>query len=464
MHAVFVVPGIMGTELVLPGAAGAPDEKVWPPTPKETQLGYNRREKLASPLAKPGNVILNVLCFDFYKPLLKCLDDLGFKADGTTKRLVVFPYDWRRDLFDTAAALAAALDAVPGASQISLIGHSMGGLICRLLIEADTWKNKPWYGKIDQFIAIATPHLGAPLALGRILGIDSAMGISGEDFAWLSNNEQFPSAYQLLPAPGEEICWNQADPELDSLDIYDAGVAQALGLNNNLLKRAKAVHDVLGAGKAPPKVRYFFFAATGHRTPTRLNVFRVGSQPVDPAKTILSRTADGGDGTVPMFSALPRSGQRHIATNEHATAFKGDAFRKVFVRLLGGDEGPATEATLATVALALSIEAPIITAGDNIEVLLHGVGDAEDPNGVFDNISGELVLRKLREGEVEGGAEVSRVPLQYKGPPVSRLRVYLDPLEEPGYYRLAFEGTPGGSTEAFAVCAKLRRATSKPNQ
>jgi hypothetical protein len=170
MHAVFVVPGIMGTELLLPGSAGAPGEKVWPPTPAETQLGYKRREKLASPLAKPGKMILNVLCFDFYKPLLSCLGDLGFTANGATQRLVEFPYDWRRDLFDTAGALAGALDAVhtAGASRISVIGHSMGGLICRLVLESDTWKSRPWFGSIDQFIAVATPHLGAPLALGRV--------------------------------------------------------------------------------------------------------------------------------------------------------------------------------------------------------------------------------------------------------------------------------------------------------
>ena len=73
-------------------------------------------------------------------------------------------------------------------------------------------------------------------------------------------------------------------------------------------------------------------------------------------QTMLSRTVDGGDGTVPMFSALPRAGQRHIAVNEHASAFKGEAFRKVFVRLLGGDEGSALEGL--TARLALSIEAP----------------------------------------------------------------------------------------------------------
>ena len=62
MHAVIVVPGIMGTELFLPGSASAADEKIWPPTALETQFGYKRRDKLASPRAVPGQIITNVLC------------------------------------------------------------------------------------------------------------------------------------------------------------------------------------------------------------------------------------------------------------------------------------------------------------------------------------------------------------------------------------------------------------------
>jgi phospholipase A1 len=459
MHAVIVVPGIMGTELFLPGSASAPDEKIWPPTALETQFGYKRRDKLASPRAVPGQIITNVLCFNFYKPLLDYLQDLGFKPDGAEKRLVPFPYDWRRDLFDTAGALAATVDAVHamGAARISLIGHSMGGLICRLLLEAETWRDRPWFETVDQLIAIATPHLGAPLALGRILGIDSAFGISGEDLAWLASREEFPSAYQLLPPPGDAICWNQADAALASLDIYESGIAVSLGLKPTLLARARALHGVLSANAVAPHIRYFYFAATGHRTATRLNVFRDATGTVDPTQTMLTLTADGGDGTVPMVSALPRAGQRHIATNEHATAFKGDPFHKVFVRLLGGNEGPALE--IAAKSLALSIESPVLTVGADIEVLLHAITDIDDPMGMFDEVRGELLLRKIRDGEAIAAEEVRRVPLAYVGPPVNRLRFYLAPLDKPGHYQISFIGTPGNAPpETFGVCAKLSSA------
>lgn len=461
MHAVVVVPGIMGTELFLPAAEGSAEkEKVWPPTALETQFGYRRREKLARGDVEPGAIITKVLCFNFYQPLFDCLGDLGFTPDGGEKRLVQFPYDWRRDLFEIAATLATALDAAhsAGAARISLVAHSMGGLICRLLLEANTWRDTPWFGAIDQFIAIATPHLGAPLALGRILGVDSALGISGEDFAWLAGQENFPSAYQLLPAPGEEVCWNQTDRTLASLDIYQAEVAGMLGLNAALLEHARAVHRVLTANNVPAGVRYFYFAAAGHRTATRLNVFRTEAGAIDPTRTTLTRTVDSGDGTVPLFSALPRAGQRQIATNEHATAFKGEAFRKVFVRLLGGDEGPAIEGPALELAagLALSIEAPVVTVGDEIEVLLYSIGDADDPRGAFPEIRGEFVLQKIRDGEAIVAVETRRVPVAYAGPRVNRLRVYLPPVSEPGHYRLSFVGAPtDAAPETFGVCAKL---------
>ena len=456
MHVVVVVPGIMGTELLLHEEGGGA-ERVWPPTAAETQFGYRRRDKLASPKARPGNIILNVLCFDFYAPLLDCVRDLGFTPDGADQRVIAFPYDWRRYLFDTAAALADALDGAhaAGASQISLVAHSMGGLVCRLLLEADTWRGRPWFASVMQLIAISTPHLGAPLALGRILGVDAALGISGKDFAWLANNEAFPSAYQLLPPPGEATCWNQADPGLASLDIYDPDVADALGLNLTLLGRARALHDVLGGGNAPAAVRYFFFAATGHRTPTRVNVFRAENGVFLADQTVLTRTIDAGDGTVPMFSALPRAGQRHIAVNEHASAFKGEAFRRVFVRLLGGDEGAALEDM--TLKFALSIEAPIVTSGQSIEVLLYTEAGVEDSQGAFGTISGQLVLRKI--GDSTAGEEVRRMPLEYSGPQISRLRFYLAPLSVPAYYQLTFESPQGNAgPEAFGVCTELPNA------
>lgn len=453
MHAVFLVPGIMGTELVLPD--GDRTETVWPPSPFETQFGYHRTRKLADPRVVVGGIIRKVLCIDFYQPLFDMLDDLGFTAGGADKRLCAFPYDWRRDLFDVATDLGNAIAAnAADATRITLVAHSMGGLICRLLLEDPRFRDQPWHGKIGQLIAIATPHQGAPLALARVLGRDSALGISGADFAWLANNIAYPAAYQLLPAPGEGACWDQSDPALRPIDIYDATGIAALGLNAALIKRVRAVHDILGAAQQPEHVRYFFFAAAGHRTATRVNVFRTADGTVDPGRTALTLTDNGGDGTVPLYSALPRPGQRAIVTNEHAAAFKGAAFRRVFVRLLGGNEGDALEKIDIGNPLALSVESPVVDTSRSVELLLY-VDAPEDMATPIGQLSGTLVLVRVRDEDMAVEQEMRRIPLHYDGPALSRLRVYLDPVETPGHYVVRFESGEERVETAFSVSTPL---------
>lgn len=454
MEAVVVVPGTMGTSLIFPGHDGQPAEVVWPPTALETQFGYKRRDKLASERTVPGAIIEKVLCFDFYGPLLGLVREAGFGDAPAAKRLVPFPYDWRRDLFDIAADLARLLAKLhaDGVRRVTLVGHSMGGLVCRLLLESDTWRGEPWFKDVTQFIAVATPHAGAPLALARVLGLDSAMGISGKDFAWLAGQERWPSGYQLLPAPGEDACWNQTPVTLDPLDIYDAATAAMLGLNAKLLDRVRALHAVLGASHRPDKVRYFYFASSGHRTVTRVNVF-AGGGAVDASRSVVTQTEAAGDGTVPMFSALARAPQRHVAPNEHATAFKGSAFRAVFLRLLGLDVGPALEAVVGA-TLALSVESPVVQAGSDIEVMIY-VDQVSDATQRLDRIEGTLVLRRIRRGDAEEDTEVARIPIRYAGPPIDRLQVVLENRPDPGHYELRFESETGTipARTVFSVCA-----------
>jgi hypothetical protein len=175
MHALLItmitvavlIPGIMGTELVLPCG-----EVVWPPTVRETLFGYKRISKLQHADAQPRSIIANVSCVDFYRPLQTLLAQLGFSASGNNV-LLEHPYDWRKDLFDLAKELAARLDGIT-ADRIVFVAHSMGGLIVRLLLEPQTFRDRPWFPKIACFIALATPHNGAPLALARVRGLGAA--------------------------------------------------------------------------------------------------------------------------------------------------------------------------------------------------------------------------------------------------------------------------------------------------
>jgi hypothetical protein len=424
-----LIPGIMGTELVLPDG-----EVVWPPTVKETLFGYKRIAKLQDASAQPGKIIANVSCVDFYRPLQTLLAQLGFSASGNNV-LFEHPYDWRKDLFDLAEELAARLDGVT-ADRIVLVAHSMGGLISRLLLEPQTFRDRPWFSKIACFIALATPHNGAPLALARVLGLDSALGISGPDFKILAGNPAFPSAYQLLPAPGEDACWNTAeDADLAPLNFYDDAVASALGMSPELVARARAVHDSLHANQVPDHVRYFYFSGSGHKTVTRINIdaSMIDGSIIDASNALVVTTADAGDGTVPMWSSLPRAVQKQVVVNEHANVFRGDPFKRVFFRLFGADAGPPLEAAAdASCKLAVSLQRQIFQQGDPIEAVLS----SEVP---ITMLQGKLVFEARTEDD-NAGPEAAVVEISYQGPSVATLALSIEAKLTAGFYELRYEG------------------------
>lgn len=445
MKVVVFVPGTMGTEL-----RSADGEKLWPPQPLETQLGYKRMDKLMGDGVSHGDIIQGVSCVDFYGSMFKWLTQLKYSANDPERRLIAFAYDWRLDLQGISERLAAELDKLNGqpVDEIHCVAHSMGGLITRLVLESGTYNNRPWFAKIKSFISLAVPHQGAPLALARILGLDSDMGISKSDFRKFANDRRYPSGYQLLPAPDEAACWDQSGSSVGVADIYDPAVATQLGMDLQLLSRARFVHDTLRAGAPPKHVRYFYFAGTGHETLTRVNVFRDDHGNYPTSAMVVTRTEGAGDGTVPLWSALPRAIQKELVVNEHSHVFTGTPFQKVFFRLLGGDLGDALQRLApdgAVDPLRLSIPKPVIEAGKTFELLLI----PPEPTAL---LQGVLKRQKLKEDGSPDGPPREVSKLEYNGPPVSNLRLMMAPIAVPGWFELQFVGTPTNSTSVrFAV-------------
>ncbi|SDE53644.1 Lecithin:cholesterol acyltransferase [Salipiger thiooxidans] len=417
---VVFLPGIMGSELVLPDG-----EVVWPPKVTETVFGYKRIEKLQSPNLRVTRVIGNVSCVDFYNRIQALFKELEVRASGGMV-LVEHPYDWRLDLFDLAEGLAAKLDTLES-DDFVIVAHSMGGLVTRLMLETPTYRARPWFGKVRAFYALATPHNGAPLALARVLGLDSALGISGKDFKMLAENTNYPSGYQLLPAPGEDACWNTTNgADLAPYDFYDNAIATKLGMSPALVARAKAVHDAFADGEAPEHVRYFYFSGAGHKTVTRVNV--------DGAQARVVTTPDAGDGTVPMWSSLPRRVQKQVVVNDHAGVFRGDPFKRVFFRLFGQDAGdPREMGAEVAPTVALTLQKPIFGQGEAVEVVLA----SDDP---FKTLAGALVFEALTEDDAVD-AEVARVPVSYAGPEIATLAMSVTTQLPRGFYELRFEGS-----------------------
>ena len=420
MHTLVFIPGIMGSEMY--SAAG---KKLWPPTGAEVLFGYNRMDALARDDVRHGPIISEAVgCFDVYKPLLRLFGEMGYREGAAQDRLILYPYDWRRDLHDTASAFAQRLDQAQreGATRITLVAHSMGGLVSRLAIENPVNTASGWLGVTDRLITLGTPHRGAALALARIMGLDSALGVSAADFRTFANDTRWPSGYQLLPAPGEDAIWDQSMGGIEALDIYQPATAARLGLDTGLLAKARSVHETLEAGRKPAHMAYYQLAGIGHETVMRLDI--------DPGNTVRKTTVEAGDGTVPIWSALTRADQRQVVVNEHASVFLGGKVRAALFRLFGRDAGVVRA---DDIEVSVSVPTPVIPAGEPFRATLS----LDVP---VESIEGDLMLQKLdRNGEPEDeGVAVARA--EHDAGSIDHMSVSVPGIPEPGFYRLRFEG------------------------
>ena len=122
-----------------------------------------------------------------------------FKAPGKT--LFGWAYDWRKDMSATEQELDKKIHeamAAAGTDKVSLVVHSMGGLVVRNYILK--------YGTehIDQLITFGTPYLGSVM-IAKYLEIGDNMGM--KLFGWSLDprevtkmSQDFGSTYTLLPS------------------------------------------------------------------------------------------------------------------------------------------------------------------------------------------------------------------------------------------------------------------------
>lgn len=439
MHLIFFLPGILGTKLLLG------EEEVWPPTLAEITLGYDRIEKLVDPACVPGEVITRVCIRPIYEPILA---DLAELVGGDHARVRAFAYDWRLDIRRTADAFAAALTQAvsDGAERISVVAHSMGGLVARLALEDARYSAEPWLAKVTDLILLAVPQLGAPLALARALGLEGTTGLAPEDLREIAKDERYPALYQLLPAPGQQSVWNAARNGTTPLDLYDAGTARDLGLSTANLAVARETHARLDAGIRPPATRYVHLGATGLSTCLRVELT---GQPGSSRPRMVAAD-DTGDGTVPLWSAVSGGLQHNVTPGDHVKFFGDERFREMLYRLFGRRLPAVPFATAdEKPRIAISVDAFTYAPDAPIDVLLV-------PLNATARIDGSLALQGSAGPAGPGELSPARPPLsvRYEGPALRTLRVKLTAPAIPGQYRLSFAGshaTGPADAAAFAV-------------
>jgi pimeloyl-ACP methyl ester carboxylesterase len=173
----------------------------------------------------------------------------GKFLDGLRGRLkvpvYVFPYDWRLSNKVNGARLVDFVESIrkkpmraiagwaAGPRSVSLIGHSMGGLVARaaLGVWADERREAP---PIDHLVFVATPHLGSLDAVKAMVVGDTPLLDFAKELRKLSR--ALPSVYELLPRfPGGAV----VDPQGAPVDLFAVGNWQS-----NVTEPSNGIEDV----------------------------------------------------------------------------------------------------------------------------------------------------------------------------------------------------------------------------
>jgi pimeloyl-ACP methyl ester carboxylesterase len=263
--AVFLLPGIMGSKLG--SLRGKAVELLWL-HPGAVSAGGMLQ------LALPGTTTLTALgvMLPGYLKLKLSLEIAGFTA-------IFHAFDWRQDLATLGQALNAAIEE-HGSRSVSIVGHSMGGLVARAALADDA------HGRIAKLIQLGAPNAGsfAPVqalravypTVRKIAALDSshtAETLAEKVFHTL------PGLYALLPSR----------QDAQALDLFDrnAWPGDRLRPDATLLDQARAARERLPRADE----RCFTVAGVGQETITSVEQHESGFS---------YRITRHGDGTVPV--------------------------------------------------------------------------------------------------------------------------------------------------------------------
>ncbi|OGF69647.1 hypothetical protein A3C73_04375 [Candidatus Giovannonibacteria bacterium RIFCSPHIGHO2_02_FULL_44_11] len=208
---VLFLPGLEASRLYLNGG------RLWEPT----LIHANNTEKLflnfdgtpQTPGIYTNDVIDESYGSNIYKSFIAEMDQMV--ADGKINAWKSYPYDWRRDINDivehptlfndTAVLLIEELEKLKATSQtgqVTIITHSNGGLVAKMLINKLVAESKT--ALVDKLIMVASPQLGTPKAVAGLLH-GEGMPIEALPFMMSAVTsralaENMPSAYTLLPS------------------------------------------------------------------------------------------------------------------------------------------------------------------------------------------------------------------------------------------------------------------------
>jgi hypothetical protein len=343
------------------------------------------------------------------------------------------PYDWRIDLLTAVNDLASKVEAFSATvDEITIVNHSMGGLLTRLLLEWKYAKAAPpaWFAKITRALFACTPHLGAPTALARILGLETTeYVIQPDQMKQFAGDSHFPAVYELLPAASRGILFDTTSNKYIRYD--DSTVIAAFGLSQKNIAALTKYSAALDPANKPATVDYTFVYGTSQATDEFVSVAGLTLNGASPQQD------DLGDGTVPSWSIVEAAAlfappiKTYAFPGSHLQVLTTDAFRQ-FLYTYFGVPGPAPLVVQGP-GVVVSLNKRTYKPGEAMHVLLV-------PDEEASSISGALTLSRIVPGTAQAAALGTRQEIQLKGGPVRSLPSKLVAPTTPGIYRLDFGG------------------------
>lgn len=243
------------------------------------------------------------------------------RRDFPDRSVYIFRYDWRLDIRRNAERLSEFLDLVQhknGNSSVSVVTHSMGGLILAACVKLDPARQA---ARLDRAVVTVPPFRGSIEAIrSLIVGDGARLGFNSSD-AFRKIARTFPSVYQLVSH--YQGFWEHplgAGADVWNLDHWQHRVrfgtrpkdpyeARDTLMQAHLTRAQKLFSDDIMDLDSLPRTerdKFLILYGTGARTRTKLPVTPRNSE----GDVVYFFDFDGdpcwseeGDGTVPVQSA-----------------------------------------------------------------------------------------------------------------------------------------------------------------
>jgi len=297
---VLVLPGIMGSTLGIRRPGRADDIKWFDPL----GIALGGLVKLALPSSRRIQP-LGVLLFAYLRLKLS-LRAAGFDAD-------FHPYDWRHSVHDAGRGLAERIGHEPR-RKVSLVAHSMGGLVARAALAHAGAE------RIERVVQLGTPNAGAFAAVQALRGTYPLVRrLALLDLAH-SARQLARDVFCTLPGLTELL------PEAAACDGFDPFKAADWPSGPRPKGELLAATRRARAALPPPDGRFALVAGRGRETLTGARL-RDGR--------LEFHESDDGDGTVPLALARMPGLDTWITTQSHGAMPGDDLVTRAVVDLLG---------------------------------------------------------------------------------------------------------------------------------